>query len=182
MEKPSQSSTRKKVILHQVDGAVVKGYVESGCLVGPHGAEVLDRDGHLITVPLEDIKKVYFVRDFEGDTNRPERKVFSSRPRMSGIWIRMVFKDSEVAEGLMANDLLETEPFGFMVTPPDFYSNNLRVFVPRAALQAVEVLGVISDESARRRTGHRTRRAGPKPAEESPQIGLFPPPGDSPAK
>jgi hypothetical protein len=92
----------------------------------------------------------------------------------------MIFKDKEVMEGLMANDLLAVEPSGFLVTPPDYYSNNVRVFVPRTALEAVEVLGVISDESARR-TAQRTRRAARKPAVETRQIGLFPPADESPA-
>jgi len=179
--KVSQISTRKKVVLRQLDGGIVKGYVESGSYLGPNGAEILDREGHLVTVPLETIKGIYFVRDFEGDPTRNERKVFSSRPRLSGLWIRMSFKDNEVMEGLMTNDLLAVESSGFLVTPPDFYSNNLRVFIPRTALGAVEVLGVISDESARR-SAQRTRRVPRKLPEESRQIQLFPPPGELGAK
>jgi hypothetical protein len=90
----------------------------------------------------------------------------------------MTFKDNEVMEGLLSNDLLAVDASGFMVTPPDFYSNNLRVFVPKSALGAVEALGVISDESARR-AAQRTRRRPAKPVAESPQIGLFP---ESPSK
>ncbi len=175
MDKPTSTPSRKKVVLRQLDGVVVKGYVDPGGFLGPEGVEVLDREGHLIVISLKAIKGIFFVRDFDGDSSRQERKVFSSRPRMSGVWIRMRFKDEEVLEGLMANDLLAVEPSGFMVTPPDFYSNNLRVFAPRTALVSVEVLGVISDESARR-AAQRGRRAGAKPSEESEQIGLFPPP------
>jgi len=175
-EKASQTSTRKKVVVHYLDGSTLKGYVESASFLGSNGAEILDREGHLVTVPLESVKGIYFIRDFEGDARRQERKVFSSRPRITGIWIRMTFKDNEVMEGILSNDLLGLDPAGFMVTPPDFYSNNLRVFVPRAALEVVEALGVISDESARR-AAQRTRRPPAKP--ESPQIGLFP---DTPSK
>ena len=178
-DKPNSTSSRKKVVVNQIDGGVLKGYVDSISYLGERGAEILDRDGHLQIIPLENIKGIYFVRDFEGDSGRQERKIFSSRPRLAGVWIRMIFKDNEVMEGLMANDLLAVEPSGFLVTPPDYYSNNLRVFVPRTALEAVEVLGVISDESARR-TAQRTRRAVRKSPEESPQIGLFPPAADEP--
>jgi hypothetical protein len=170
----SASSTRKKVVVRQLDGTLIKGYAESGSFLGPAGAEVLDREGHLLTIPLDLIKGIYFVRDFEGDPNRQERKVFHTRPRVSGIWIRMTFKDNEVMEGLLANNLLEVESSGFMITPPDFYANNLRIFVPRNALGSVEVLGVVSDESARR-AAQRAKRPPRKPPEESPQIGLFPP-------
>jgi hypothetical protein len=173
------SSTRKKVVVRKLDGDSLKGYVDSADFLGPEGARVLDREGRLTTVPLDSIKGIYFVRDFEGDSNRAERKVFLSRPRLSGIWIRMTFKDNEVMDGLMANNLLESDPSGFMVTPPDFSSNNLKVFVPRAALGGVEVLGVISNGSARRAID-RARRPTAKAA-ESAQIGLFPVASEPPA-
>ena len=170
----SPSSTRKKVVVRRLDGEVIKGYMEIGGFLSPAAAEVLDRDGRLTSIPMEAIKGIYFVRDFEGDPNRQERKVFSARPRTSGIWVRMTFKDDEVMEGLLSNDLLDTDPSGFMITPPDFYSNNTRIFVPRSALGAVEVLGVISDESARR-AARRAKRPPRKPGEETRQIQLFPP-------
>jgi hypothetical protein len=174
------SSTRKKVVVRRLDGDSIKGYVDSGSFLGPEGARVLDREGRLTSVPLENIKGIYFVRDFEGDPDRAERKVFLSRPRLSGIWIRMTFKDNEVMDGLMANNLLESHPSGFLVTPPDFSSNNLRIFVPRAALGSVEVLGVISNGSARRAID-RARRRAPKAAPEGAQISLFPPASESPS-
>ena len=148
--------------------------MDSGSFLSSNGAEVLDREGHLITLRLDSIKGIYFVRDFEGDPSRQERKVFNTRPRVSGIWVRLNFKDSEVMEGLLVNDLLEVEPEGFMITPPDFYANNLRIFVPRNALGTVEVLGVITEESARK-AAQRAKRPPKKPTEESRQIGLFPP-------
>lgn len=161
-------------MVRRLDGGIVKGYVDSGAFLASEGAEVLDREGHVVNVPLDSIKGIYFVRDFEGDANRQERKVFNTRPRVGGIWVRMTFKDSEVMEGLLANNLLEVEPHGFMVTPPDFYANNLRIFVPRNALGAVEVLGVVTDESARK-AAQRAKRPPKKSAEETRQIRLFPP-------
>ncbi len=161
------------MVVRQLDGGLVKGYVDPGSFLSSNGAEVLDREGHLLTVRLDSIKGIYFVRDFEGDPNRQERKVFNSRPRVSGIWVRLTFKDSEVMEGLLPNDLLEVEPEGFMITPPDFYANNLRIFVPRNALGSVAVLGVINEESAKK-AAQRAKRPAKKPTPESRQIGLFP--------
>ncbi|MBZ5515654.1 MAG: hypothetical protein LAN62_12600 [Acidobacteriia bacterium] len=175
------SSTRKKVVVRKLDGEAIKGYVDSvGCL-GLRGVEVLDREGRMISVPLETIRAVYFVRDFDGGLDRSERRVFLSRPRLGGIWIRMTFKDHEVMDGIMANNLLEFDSSGFLVTPPDFTSNNVRVFVPRAALETVEVLGVISDGSARRAAG-RVRRLGAKRAPEGAQFDLFPAERESPSE
>jgi hypothetical protein len=48
-------------------------------------------------------------------------------------------------EGVLPNNLLQIEPYGVTVIPPDPYSNTQRIFVPRTALVAVEVLGVVGE-------------------------------------
>jgi len=167
------SSTRKKVVLRKLDAGMVKGYVNSDSFLGPEGVEVLDRDGHLIKVPLAAVKGLYFVRDFDGSPEgQPDRRLTRNRPRLDGLWVRMTFTDNELLEGLIANNLLDVEPPGFMVTPADLSSNNLRIFVPRTALTNVEVLGVIANGTTRR-VGRRTSAASLKTAESPAQIGLF---------
>ena len=128
--------------------------------------------GAWFTSPMGGVKGVFFVRDFEGNPDRAERKVFRSRPRLAGLWVRMTFKDSEVLEALLANNLLGSAPFrATSVTPPDVYSNNLRIFIPRTALTEMEVLGVISDGVVRRMS-QRAAQARIMSA-SGQQIGLF---------
>ncbi len=173
--KHNPSSTHKKVVIRKIDEGLVKGYVDPNRYLGHSGVEVLDREGRLLNLPLEEVKGIFFVRDFEGDPQRAERKVFHSRPKLSGLWVRMTFKDKEVLEGLISSNLLDIGPLGFQVTPPDVYSNNLKIFIPRSALEGLEVLGVISDGSARRflqRPGEARRQT----RDTSAQIGLFPSP------
>jgi hypothetical protein len=163
-------STRKRVVVRKLDKGLVKGFLD------PHGylaseVEVLDRDGRLVRVPMAGIKGVFFVRDFDGNPERAERKVFRSRPRLAGLWVRMTFKDTEVLEALLPNHLLEVDPLGFLVTPLDVYSNNVRVFIPRTALSEMEVLGVISDGVVKRMS-QRAAQAKAAGAGEQ-QFGLF---------
>ena len=66
-------------------------------------------------------------------------------------------------DGILSNNLLQLTPEGFTVTPPDAYSNNQKLFVPRAALAQFNVLGVVGSPLTRRK---------PKPAPQE-QIGLF---------
>jgi len=165
------TSTHKKVVIHRFEKAIIKGFVNLHTYLGPSSLELLDTEGHLLTLPLEEVKGVYFVRDFEGDPPRPERRVFHSRPRLTGLWIRMIFKDSEIMEGLISKNLMEMKPQGFLVTPPDFSSNSVRVYIPRSALSRLEVLGVISNGTARR-TAVRAGRGPGKPPDAA-QIGLF---------
>ena len=62
------------------------------------------------------------------------RKTFTTRPRTEGLWVRLRFKDNDVMEGMMANDLTQVSPDGFLINPPDTRSNTQRIYVPRSAL------------------------------------------------
>lgn len=171
------SSTHKKVVIRKLDKSLVRGYVDPRTFLSTDGIELLEHEGHLLNIPLDQVKGVFFVRDFEGNPRHPERKIFHSRPRQSGLWVRMIFKDNEILEGLTTNNLLSLDPSGFYITPPDMYSNNLRIFVPRGSLAEMEVLGVI-------RYG-RLRREQPQvggTGELAAQIALFGPPGASQSK
>ncbi len=165
-------STHKKVVIRKLDETVIKGYVDAENYLRGGSVEVLDREGHLLSIPLTDLKGVFFVRDFDGDPRRPERKVFYSRPKRSGLWVRLTFQDSEILEGLIPNSLLDLPAEGFLLTPPDVYSNNLKVFIPRSALSTLQVIGVISGAGTRPRL-RGADRADEKLKQAPAQIGLF---------
>jgi len=171
--KRNQKSTYKRVVLRRLDHGLTKGFVDPTSYLSTNGIRILDREGRALTVPFNEIKGLFFVRDFEGNPQRSERKLFQSRPRMAGLWVRMVFKDREVLEGLLPNNLVDLSPEGFLVTPADVYSNNLRVFVPRSALSEMTVLGVISDGRLRKLPKKATRLQGGIIITEG-QIELFP--------
>ena len=179
MAKGARSSTLKKVVVRKLDKDLVKGYLDPDAFLTPAGVEVLDLEGRHMMVPLAEIKGVYFVRDFEGHRERSERKVFLSRPRMSGLWIRMTFRDAEILDGLISGNLLSHEHHGYFVTPPDVYSNNLKIYIPRGALAALEVLDVITNGA--RRSYQQVRHIRAKTLVVSGQIGLFTPAGQSEA-
>jgi len=166
-------STYKKVVVRRLDQVVIKGFVDSASYLKPDAIEMLDREGRALTVPLAEIKGVFFVREFDGNPQRYERKLFQSRPRMAGLWVQMTFKDKELLEGLLPSNLIELSPVGFLVTPADLYSNNLKIFIPRTALSEITVLGVIPDRRARELSQRRGVRAREAVVSER-QIGLFP--------
>jgi len=166
-------STYKKVVVRKLDHAVVKGFVDSASYLRPSGVEMLDREGRALVIPLPEIKGVFFVREFDGDAQRSERKLFLSRPRMAGLWVQMTFKDNEVLEGLLPSNLVELSPEGFLITPADLFSNNLKIFVPRTALSKINVLGVIPDGRLRKQLKRRRGVPGETTISER-QISLFP--------
>ena|ERR1017187_1899069 len=143
-------STHKKVIVRKMDRDTVNGYVTPANFVREGKLELLNTAGTVIAIELHDIKGVYFVREF-GDSEVLSRKTFTSRPRTEGLWVRLRFKDSEVLEGMMPNDLSLTTAEGFLVNPPDLRSNTQRIFVPRSALESLTVLAVIGATRRQRR-------------------------------
>jgi hypothetical protein len=70
---------------------------------------------------------------------------------MDGLWVRMRFRDGEIMDGILSNNLLQIEPYGFTFIPPEPYSNNQRIFSPREALSELHVLGVVGSPLTRRR-------------------------------
>lgn len=117
----------------------------------PDGVELLSTAGALIVLPYAEVKAVCFVRDFQSQGRDPDQKVFHARPRKEGLWVRMEYRDGETMEGLMPNNLLELEPPGFTVIPPNPASNKQRIFVPRTALRSFHILAVIGSQLKERK-------------------------------
>lgn len=156
------SSTTKKAVIRRFQRETLAGYLNPAAFLQPSGVELLSAEGQVTTIPYEELKTVSFVREFEPG-GEPERQIFQTRPKMAGLWVSLKFRDGEVMEGILPNNLLLAETHGFVVVPPDPYGNRQRVFVPRAALVLVEVLGVVGSPLQK-------RKAKPAPVE---QIGLF---------
>ncbi len=153
-------TTHKKVIVRKLDRDSMHGYVAANFIVDGK-LELLNTSGNAVAVDLKDIKGVYFVREF-GDSESVSRKTFAGRPRTEGLWVRLEFRDKDMLEGMMPNDLAQLRPEGYFVNPPDTRANTQRVFVPRTALTSLTVLGVIGGPQARRRK-----------AEDARQVTLF---------
>jgi hypothetical protein len=134
-------STAKKVVIRRFERESLSGFVNPFSYLQVSALELLKPDGALILVPYPEVKSVCFVRDFEAETD-PGR-IFMTRPKLEGLWVRMVFRDGEVMDGVLPNNLLTWDPSGFAVTPPEPDGNNQKVFVPRQALKSIQILGVV---------------------------------------
>jgi hypothetical protein len=167
------ASQRKPVIVRKFSRDWCAGYASLNFGQDAAELEILDLSGKVIWIAWKLIKWVCYVRDFPAassasDNANPERllhKRFSIRPRSAGVWLRMTLNDGEELEGLAANDRTLLEGSGLLLTPPDTRSNTQRIYVPRSAIQTLEVVGLIG-VGARKGSGPR-RTAGEQP-------GLFP--------
>jgi hypothetical protein len=145
-------STNKKVLVSRFDREPISGFVNPQSYLHPEGLELLSQDGAVNVIPYDEVKLVCFVRDFQQGEPRKELRLFTTRPKMEGLWIRLRFRDGDVMDGLLTNNLLQLEPYGFSVIPPDPGFQNQRVFIPKAALSVVQVLGVIGSPLRIRKT------------------------------
>lgn len=155
-------STHKKVIVRKTGRDSLRGYVSPNFIVEGK-LELLNESGKVVLIDLAEIKSVDFVRDFN-DAATSGRKTFTTRPRTEGLWVRLKFADNDVLEGMMPNDLVQLSAEGYLITPPDTRGNVQRVFVPKAALEEVNVLAVIGRAHGRRK---------PVPPEDTRQEQLF---------
>jgi hypothetical protein len=156
------ASTSKKVVIHRFQRERLIGFVDPQSWLKPGGIELLSPDGSLLITPYSEIKLVSFVRDFDGPTPFAERRRFRNRPKTEGLWVRAQFLDNDFQEGILTNDLLQLDPAGFLLVPPDPNTNNQRIFLPTVSLKDFHVIGVSGGVSKR-------RKAQPEEA----QIGLF---------
>jgi hypothetical protein len=143
-------STHKKVIVRKLGRDSVSGYLSPKKFIVEGKLELLNPAGKVVLIDLAEVKNVDFVRDF-GEMATLGRKTFANRPRTEGLWVRLRFIDNDVLEGMMPNDLIQISPEGYLITPPDTRGNVQRVFVPKSALEEMNVLAVIGRPEARRR-------------------------------
>lgn len=161
------ASGRKPVIVRKFSRDWCAGYAEGRFGQDAAELEILDPAGKVVRLGWEQVKWVCYVRELPGpgsDPANPERllhKRFALRPRTAGLWLRMTLTDGEELEGLAANDRSLVEGAGLLLTPPDTRSNTQRIYVPRGAIQTLEVVSLIG-------SGGRKRAAQPE------QPDLFP--------
>jgi hypothetical protein len=148
-------STHKKVIVRKRGRDSVSGYVSPANFVVEGKLELLNPAGKVVQIDMAEIKSVDFVRDFS-DLTSTGRRTFATRPRTEGLWVRLRFTDNDILEGMMPNDLIQISPEGYLITPPDTRGNIQRVFVPKSALEEMNVLGVIGRPESRRRPAQDT--------------------------
>lgn len=155
-------STTKKVVLDRFDREPVRGFINPQTFLQPAGIELISPEGSAGTVPVQQVKSISFVRELTGASALGERRQFLARPKTAGLWVELHFRDGDRLEGVMNNNLLVIEPWGYALTPPEAAGNAQRVLVPRQALKQVVVLGVV---------GGKRRKASPQ--QELQQFRLF---------
>lgn len=144
-----------KVVARLRDGNLIKGYLVESAEIDVNAVlreapQALPREIKLrsadsadtISVPLDSLKALFFVKSFEGRKEYDEVKFFDKNPPIKGLWVRVRFYDSECLEGVVRNSKHHLAEPGFYLKPPDPLSNNEALYVVKDSLEDFRVLGV----------------------------------------
>lgn len=124
-----------KVIIRFKDGTLIKGNTRD---FSPNKTRFhINRlDGKIEEINLDDLKAVFFVKDFEG--NKDYREKYEDNVPGAGRKILIEFTDAESIVGYALG--YSPDRMGFFITPADLASNNERIFVVKSATKDVKFL------------------------------------------
>jgi hypothetical protein len=94
------------------------------------------QDGEILDVQVEDLKAIFFVKDFEG--NKDRKKAYEDELTGTGRKMQVDFSDGETIIGFTLGYSPDRQ--GFYLTPADAGGNNIRIFVVKSATDKVTFL------------------------------------------
>ena len=95
-----------------------------------------DINGEISEISIEDLKAIFFVKDFEG--NKDHQDNYNDHIAAGGRKIQVLFNDGEIVVGYTL--AYSADRPGFYMTPADLQGNNERIFVVNSATEKVGFL------------------------------------------
>jgi hypothetical protein len=143
-----------RVVAHLVDGKLVKGTTQDFFPNRPLFHLQPLEGGPTVEVRSRQLKAVFFVRDFTGDTTRRDVRGFIEGPKETaqGKKLAVRFKDGELLCGYSLAFSPDRE--GFFLFPADASGNNLRIYVQTGATAEVKA-GPAAEALAQKVLGER---------------------------
>ena len=130
-----------KIVARYRDGRTLKGTTQNFFPNKPvfhvirHGGT---GPGDVVEVSLDDLKAIFFVRDFTGNATHVERKMLAPGDRPQGRLMEVTCKDGEVIVGTTTG--YDPKRPGFFLFPIDPSANNVRVFVVTSGVRTARFL------------------------------------------
>ena len=131
-----QIGMTQKVVLRKRDGSMVKCSTYSHFSAAYAFIKVVTTEGKVETVPLSELKAIFFVRDFAGNPSYEVAKEFGDGSPRAEETVRVTFEDGEVLTGKVLN--LAEHRQGFFLFPMDPNENNRKIFVVRSPETVIE--------------------------------------------
>jgi hypothetical protein len=123
----------QKIVVHMKDGTIHKGLTQD---FDPQKKDFYllpaEGGGVPIRIDLEEMKALFYVRDYVGNSDFVARKDFETALR-EGKKVVLTFTDGEEMWGTVSE--LPEHSAGFYFYPADGEDNNIRIFVIRSSLK-----------------------------------------------
>lgn len=132
----------RKIVVRTKQGEAFRGYVKSARWISRSSLRMTTPEDRELTLDFEQLKAIFFVREFEGDKSYFETKLLESDPEQKGLRVRLRFDDNETMEGVAENSLELLQAPGFFFWPADAGANNQLIYVIKSALLGFRVIGV----------------------------------------
>ena len=130
-----------KIVARYRDGRTLKGTTQNFFPNKPNfhvNRQGGSGPGDLVEVNIEDLKAIFFVRDFTGNKKHVERKKLAPGDRPQGRMMEVTCKDGEVIVGTTTG--YDPKRPGFFLFPIDPSANNARVYVVASAVRTARFL------------------------------------------
>lgn len=130
-----------KIVVRYLNGKTLKGTTQNFFPNKPvfhvvrHGG---GGPGDLVEVKLDELKAVFFVRDFTGNPKHNERKYPTPGERPQGRLMEVTCKDREVFVGTTTG--FDPKRPGFFLFPIDPTANNMKAYFVSGAVAATRFL------------------------------------------
>jgi hypothetical protein len=138
-ERPAQNEgdamEKNKVVARFKNGSILKGNT-SDFLPNKNQFHLETESGDIQTVEVEQLKAIFFVRDFTG--NKDHVEAYEDDISGAGRKISVKFFDGEMIIGYTTGYSPDRQ--GFYITPAEKKSNNERIFVVKSASEKIDFL------------------------------------------
>ena len=124
-----------RVVIRFKDNSVLKG-TTSNFFPNKDRFHLEQLNGQRIEVRIEELKAIFFVKDFDGNKDRKDN--YGDKVAGGGRKISVTFADGETILGYTLG--YSEDRSGFYLNPADLKANNERIFVVKSATQKIEML------------------------------------------
>jgi len=130
----------QKVVVRYRDGRIIKGFTRNFFPNKDlfHVSPPDDPYGEGKRVQMRELKAVFFVRDFNGNSEYRERRKYKAEDNPFGHRVEVTFSDGEVQAGATMSYSLDR--MGFFITPADPGSNNRQIYAISTSVESVRRL------------------------------------------
>ena len=124
-----------KVVVKGKDNTVAKGKT-SDFFPNKTQFHLEEMNGEIAEISIEDLKAVFFVKDFKGNENHQDN--YNDEISAGGRKMKVRFLDGETVVGYTLGYSPDRQ--GFFLTPADRQGNNERIFIVKSATEKIEFL------------------------------------------